>query len=48
MKPIRNFNQLTEHLKTLNRRKRVAVVCANDPNTEYAMPGRWKRALPSF
>ena len=37
MEPIRNFDQLTEHLKTLNRRKRIAVVCANDPNTEYAI-----------
>jgi len=37
MKPIQNFSQLTAHLKTLNRRKRVAVVCANDPNTEYAI-----------
>ena len=35
MEPIRNFDQLTAHLKTLNRRKRIAVVCANDPNTEY-------------
>ena len=37
MEPIRNFDQLTAHLKTLNRRKRIAVVCANDPNTEYAI-----------
>ena len=37
MEPIRNFAQLTAHLKVLNRRKRIAVVCANDPNTEYAI-----------
>ena len=37
MEPIRNFAQLTAHLKTLNKRKRIAVVCANDPNTEYAI-----------
>lgn len=37
MEPIRNFDQLTSHLKTLNKRKRIAVVCANDPNTEYAI-----------
>ncbi|WP_321334402.1 phosphate acyltransferase [uncultured Bacteroides sp.] len=37
MKPIENFSQLTDHLKTLGRRKRVVVVCANDPNTEYAI-----------
>lgn len=37
MQPIRNFNQLTSHLKTLHQRRRVAVVCAKDPNTEYAI-----------
>ena len=37
MEPIRNFDQLTSHLKTLNKRKRIAVVCASDPNTEYAI-----------
>ena len=37
MEPIRNFAQLTAHLKTLNKSKRIAVVCANDPNTEYAI-----------
>ena len=37
MEPIRSFDQLTQHLQTLNRRKRIAVVCANDPNTEYAI-----------
>lgn len=28
---------MTSHLKTLNKRKRIAVVCADDPNTEYAI-----------
>ena len=37
MEPILNFAQLTAHLKKLNHRKRISVVCANDPNTEYAM-----------
>ena len=37
MEPILNFAQLTAHLKKLNHRKRIAVVCANDPNTEYAI-----------
>ena len=37
MQPIRNFDELTAHLKALNSRKRIAVVCANDPNTEYAI-----------
>ncbi len=37
METILNFDQLTSHLKTLNHRKRVAVVCANDAHTEYAV-----------
>lgn len=41
MKAIRNFDELTAHLKTLNSKKRIVVVCAKDPNTEYAI----KRAL---
>ena len=48
MEPIRNFAQLTAHLKTLNKRKRIAVVCANDPNTEYAYPVPWRRGLRNF
>ncbi len=38
MEPIRSFDQLTSHLKSLNKRKRIAVVCANDPirNTPLA------------
>ncbi len=41
MNPIQNFRQLTSYLKSLNHRKRVAVVCPHDPHTEYAV----KRAL---
>lgn len=37
MESIKNFDQLTNHLKALNRRKRVVVVCANDAHTEYAV-----------
>ena len=48
MKPIRNFNQLTEHLKELNRRKRIAVVCANDPNTEYAIARALAEGIAEF
>ena len=48
MEPILNFAQLTAHLKKLNHRKRIAVVCANDPNTEYASLVRWKRELQNF
>ena len=48
MEPIRNFDQLTEHLKTLNRRKRIAVVCANDPNTEYAIVRALDEGIAEF
>ena len=37
MEPIRNFAQLTEHLKKQNRRQRIVVVCVNDSHTEYAV-----------
>ena len=48
MEPILNFAQLTAHLKKLNHRKRIAVVCANDPNTEYAISVLWKKGLQNF
>ncbi|WP_373826828.1 phosphate acyltransferase, partial [Bacteroides heparinolyticus] len=48
MEPIRSFNQLTAHLRTLNRRKRIAVVCANDPNTEYAIARALEEGIAEF
>ena len=48
MEPIRNFAQLTAHLKTLNKRKRIAVVCANDPNTEYAISRALEEGIAEF
>ena len=48
MEPIRNFDQLTSHLKTLNKRKRIAVVCANDPNTEYAIARALDEGIAEF
>lgn len=48
MKPIRNFDELTAHLKTLNRRKKIAVVCANDPNTEYAIARALEEGIAEF
>lgn len=45
---IRNFAALTEHLKTLKHRKRVAVVCANDPNTEYAIARALEEGFAQF
>ena len=48
MQPIRNFDELTAHLKTLDSRKRVAVVCANDANTEYAIGRALEEGIADF
>ena len=48
MEPIKSFGQLTAHLKSLNRRKRIAVVCANDPNTEYAIARALEEGIAEF
>ena len=48
MEPIRNFSQLTAHLKTLNKRNRIVVVCANDPNTEYAIARSLDEGIAEF
>ncbi|MCD8031041.1 MAG: phosphate butyryltransferase [Bacteroides sp.] len=37
MEVIRSFAQLTRHLETLQVRKRVVVVCPQDPHTDYAL-----------
>lgn len=48
MVPICSFEQLTAHLMTLKRRKRIAVVCANDPNTEYAIARALEEGIAEF
>lgn len=48
MNPIKNYAQLTEHLQGLKQRKRVAVVCANDPNTEYAIARALEEGIAGF
>lgn len=48
MKPIRTFAELTKHLKGLECRRRVAVVCANDPNTEYAVARAIEEGIAEF
>lgn len=45
---ICNFTALTAHLKTLRKRKQVAVVCANDPNTEYAIARALEEGFAEF
>ena len=37
METITNFEQLTKHLSERGERKRVAVVCASDDSTQYAV-----------
>jgi len=48
MEPIKSFDQLTAHLMTLKRRRRIAVVCANDPNTEYAIARALEEGIAEF
>lgn len=48
MEPIRSFGQLTAHLKKFDKRKRIAVVCANDPNTEYAITRALDEGIAEF
>lgn len=48
MEAIRSFEQLTAHLKSRNKRKRIAVVCASDPNTEYAIARSLEEGIAEF
>lgn len=48
MEPIRTFGQLTAHLRSLNSRKRIAVVCANDDHTQYAINRALKEGIAEF
>ena len=48
MEVIRSFDQLTAHLKSLQKRKRIAVVCANDANTEYAIARALEEGIAGF
>ncbi|NDV57636.1 phosphate acyltransferase [Bacteroides sp. 519] len=48
MEPIRSFNDLTAHLQSQKKRKRIAVVCAKDPNTEYAIARALEEGIAEF
>ncbi|WP_321478647.1 phosphate acyltransferase [uncultured Bacteroides sp.] len=48
MKPIQNFSQLTDHLRTFEQRKRVVVVCPDDLNTEYALARAIEEGFAEF
>ena len=37
MEPVRTLSQMVSRLRLSNKRCRVAVVCPNDPHTEYVI-----------
>ena len=37
MEPVRTLSQMVSRLRLSNSRRRVAVVCPNDPHTEYVI-----------
>lgn len=48
MQALKNFSGLTGHLKDAGVRKRVAVVCADDPETEYAVSRALREGFADF
>ena len=46
MEPIQDFASLISRLRSLKERKRVVVVCPNDPHTEYVITVVCTKALP--
>ena len=48
MNPIKDFAQMTAYLQSYSERKRVVVVCPNDPHTEYAVLRALKERLTEF
>ena len=48
MNPIKDFAQMTAYLQSRAEKKRVAVVCPNDPHTEYAVLRALKEGLAEF
>lgn len=48
MKTIQNFNELTNHLKGLPRRKRIVVVNAAESHTEFAIERALEEGIAEF
>ena len=46
MEPIQDFASLISRLRSLKERKRVVVVCPNDPHTEYVITRSLHEGLP--
>lgn len=48
MEPIQDFTGLIDRLHLLERRKRVVVVCPNDPHTEYVITRSLREGFADF
>ena len=48
MEPIQDFSSLVSRLRSMKERKRVAVVCPNDPHTEYVNLRSLKEGFADF
>ena len=48
MEPIRTLSQMVTHLRSMRIRKRVAVVCPNDPHTEYVIIRSLREEIAEF
>lgn len=48
MDPIKDFAQMTAYLQSLSGRKKVVVVCPNDPHTEYAILRALEEGIAEF
>ena len=48
MEPIQDFSSLVSRLRSMKERKRVAVVCPNDPHTEYVILRSLKEGFADF
>ena len=48
MNPIKDFAQMTAYLQSFSCRKRVVVVCPNDPHTQYAVLRALEEGIAEF
>ncbi|MCM1071683.1 MAG: phosphate acyltransferase [Alistipes timonensis] len=48
MEQIRNFKELAAHLSARADRKKIAVVCADDPETQYAVERALREQIADF
>ena len=48
MEPIQDFSSLVSRLRAMKERKRVVVVCPNDPHTEYVIMRSLREGFADF